>query len=383
MIIDPKGYLNGGLMRQANVSDKILYKRLAKDVYDDLGRMLLGKGVEITPKLLDSLIDKDVYFVYIDDALSEGIEVKGIIDDTEMLKSVNKVKHILNQATKDQSNGVSMMIREQDIKAVEDIIGDLIDLLLNSDQTLYTVVDLMGADMYTYKHSVNVAILSILTCRSLGYNYDITKYIAMGALLHDVGKSQVKDNLIQKVDALSSSELEEVHDHAIYGYDLVKNDVSLSGYTKQIIHLHHEKRDGSGYPKGLKEAQIPDFVRIVTICDIFDAMTSNRVYRKGMPPYKAIEILMADSVYKLDPIILQMFLKNICVYPPGTGVKLSDGRLGLVKEYNLYNPTRPVVRVYEDEEGQHLISNLDLEEVRTIFVEETVETYHIEEKYQL
>lgn len=370
-------------MRLASVSEKIVDLTLGKDVYDEFGRLLLGKGIILTESLVDKLLESEVYTVVVTDRFSEGIETKSLIDDAQMVQSVSKVKGILTRMARMKDKGITSMIREEDVNIVGDVIKDLIEHLENCEDTLFTVVDLMGADMYTYQHSVNVAVLSILTCRSLGYDYKLTKSIAMGALLHDVGKSSVKGNLIQKKERLSDDELKEVHRHVVYGYDMIKDVMSLTGYTKQIVRLHHEKRDGSGYPLGLTEAEIPDFVRIVTICDMFDAMTSNRVYRKGMPAYKAIEILMTDSVYKLDPIILSMFLKNICVYPPGSGVKLSDGRYGLVVEYNQFNPTRPLVRVFEDTESNLGVNHIDLTELRTIFIDETVDTETIKTYYKL
>jgi putative nucleotidyltransferase with HDIG domain len=370
-------------MRSSNVSHKIIGKYLAKDVFCNSGRLLLGRSVELSASLIDKLIDNDIYFVYIDDEMSEGIEIKGMISDEQMLHCVRTVKQVLKNVTKKSESGVNFMIREQDIDTVSDIIKSLIEALEDSESTLYTVVDLMGSDMYTYKHSVNVAVLSILTCRSLGYDYPLIKNIAMGALLHDIGKSAVKDNLIQKKEDLSKGELKEVHHHVVYGYDMIKDELSLSGYTKQIIRLHHEKRDGSGYPLGLHEAEIPDFVRIVTICDMFDAMCSSRVYRESMPVYEVLEILMAESIYRLDPVILQMFTKNICVYPPGSGVQLRDGRYGLVISYDTYAPTRPEIRVFEDEFGERKVHQIDLNEHRTLFVEKSISTDVIQEHYNL
>lgn len=370
-------------MRLVSVDENIIHLKLGKDVYNEKGKLLLGKGILLTESLIDKLLESEVYTVVVSDDMSEGIEMKNLIDDTKMIAAVSTVKGVLNRMARRQEKGVSLMVPEEEVEMVGNIIKDLIEHLEECQDTLYTVVELMGADMYTYQHSVNVAVLSILTCRSLGYDYQTTKHIAMGALLHDIGKSAVKDNLIQKSEPLNEIELKEVYNHVIYGYEMVRDVLSLSGYTKQIVRLHHEKRDGSGYPLRLKETDIPDFVRIVTICDMFDAMTSSRVYRKGMPAYKAIEILHADSVYKLDPVILTMFLKNICVYPPGSGVVLSDGRAGLVVSYNKYNPTRPVLRLFEDETGQTGIHHMDLEEVRTLFIEDTIETQEIRNRYKL
>lgn len=370
-------------MRSTNVTYQIIDSYLGKDVYDEYGNLLLGKGVQLTSSLIDKLVNSEIYYVYIDDALSEGIEVEGILSDRQIIKSVQQVKKILMNVAEPNQKGVSKMIRHEDIHAVGNLIKELIEALENSEATLFTVVDLMSADMYTYQHSVNVAILSILTCRSLGYDYETTKHIAMGALLHDVGKALVKDNLIQKKEKLSDTEMKEVKSHVVYGYDLVKDEITLSGYTKQIVRLHHEKRDGSGYPLALKEIEIPDYVRIVTICDMFDAMTSNRIYRKKMPVYKVLDILLAETIYRIDPVIYQMFIKNICIYPPGTGVRLDDGRLGIVERYNQFSPTRPVVRMFVDESGIRKQHSIDLTYNRILFIKETIETEYLKEHYNL
>lgn len=370
-------------MRSTNVTYQLIDSYLGKDVFDEYGNLLLGKNVKLTASLIDKLIDSEIYFVYIEDEFSKGIKVEGILSQKQMIHSVQQVKRVLLKVTEPSKKGVQKMIRDEDIHLVEDLVKELIKLLEDSEKTLFTVVDLMSADMYTYQHSVNVAILSILTCRSLGYDYTLTKHIAMGALLHDVGKALVKDNLIQKKETLSDSEMCEVKSHVNYGYNLIKEDISLSGYTKQIIRLHHEKRDGSGYPLGMKETEIPDFVRIVTICDMFDAMTSNRIYRKKMPVYMVLDILLAETVYRLDPVIYQMFIKNICIYPPGTGVRLDDGRLAIIEKYNKFSPTRPIIRLFEDETGDRKQHSVDLTNNRVLFIKDTIETEYLKEHYNL
>ncbi len=369
-------------MRSTEVSKKIIGERLGKDIYSDAGRLLLGKGVLLNDALIDKLANSEIYFVYIDDEFSEGIEIEGIVDDRVIINSINKVKNVLKNVMKKDSKSSSAMIPEKDMESVKNVMNSLIEALEESEGVLYTVVNLMGADMYTYSHSINVAILTTMTCKSLGYDYDLTKKIALGALLHDIGKAEIQDGLIQKSDELTDEEMEEVFTHAEKGYELIKDDITLSGYTKQVVRLHHEKRDGSGYPLKLKETEIPDFVRIVTICDMFDAMTTDRVYRQKMPIHKAIEILMVDSVFKLDSILLQMFIKNICVYPPGTGVVFSDERYGIVKKYNATNPTRPLVKMmYLDEHNEVVTEDVDLLKERTLFIDKTIDTEIIKEKF--
>jgi putative nucleotidyltransferase with HDIG domain len=138
----------------------------------------------------------------------------------------------------------------------------------------------MDSDNYTYHHSVNVAILSILTAKSMHYSESDIKTIALGALLHDIGKAQVAGGLVQKPGELSSTEKDEMKKHPEYGYQLIKNIPTLSYAVKQIVRLHHEKLDGSGYPLGLSGMEIPNYVRLITVCDMYDAMTADRIYRK-------------------------------------------------------------------------------------------------------
>jgi copper chaperone CopZ len=128
----------GGIMRTSNVSHKLIGKHLAKDVFCNLGRLLLGKNVSLTASLIDKLIDNDIYFVYIDDEMSKGVEITGLIRDEQMLHCVKTVKNVLNNVMKKNESGVSLMIREQDIDAVSNVIKSLIEALEDSESTLYT-----------------------------------------------------------------------------------------------------------------------------------------------------------------------------------------------------------------------------------------------------
>lgn len=358
-------------MRAVAVSGKLIGEKVGKDTYSDYGRLLLGKGVVLTNSLIFKLKNCEINYIYIDDEFSEGINPKGIINDHMMLQSINKVKTILTKIADRDAKGVKKLIPEKELEAVQSVVSSLIEALEESKNALYTVVELMGADMYTYKHSVNVAVLTILTCKSLGYDYALTKKIALGALLHDIGKAAISENILKKPDTLTKLEFEKIREHSELGYNMIKDDISLSGYTKQVVRLHHEKRDGSGYPLGLKETEIPDFVRIVTICDMYDAMTNNRIYRRKMPIYIALEILMADSVFKLDSALLQIFTKNICVYPPGVGILMEDGRTGVVVSYNVNNPTRPVIRLHIEDANEY--EDINMEENRTIFIKSIIQ----------
>lgn len=337
---------------------------IGRSLYSDSGNLLLGKGTVLTAGLINRIKENRIVYLYVDDEMSEGIEPKGIIDDVTMIKSIKTIKETMKAVAKIGSNSkLQGKIPIKHYFAIENVVQDIIRALEENRDALYTVTELMGTDMYTYKHSVNVAILSILVSQSLGYNHETVKNIAMGGLLHDIGKARIVPEILNKPDVLTEDEFKEMMKHPEYGYEMVKDDQVLSAITKGIIKGHHEKKDGTGYMKGLTKESIPDYVSIITICDMYDAMTTDRCYRQRMPIHSALEILMAESVYKIDANMYRLLVDNICLYPIGSTVKLSDDREGIVMEYRRVNPTRPKLKLSEPP-----YLELDLEHELTLFI---------------
>jgi len=359
-------------MKSARVSEILIGNMIAEPVYSEHGNLLLKEGVVINDHVLNKLLAHEIDYVYIFDALMEDVEQKSLIREEKLEESVRVVKNVFDDVLLKETMGVKSGISRRDIALVKNVVDELLKELENAENILYTVVDLIGTDAYTYKHSVNVTVLSIIAAKALGYDREDIKNIAMGALLHDIGKVRVESELILKPGKLTFEERKRVEKHPSYGYELLEAIEGLSYTTKQIILLHHEKLDGSGYPYGLRGIEIPPYVRIVTVCDMYDAMTTDRVYRNKMPIYRALDILMAEAIYRIDPKVYSVLLNNIAVYPVGTGIVLSDGRIGVVMKYRHKNPARPIVRVLNN----HLISGkinvelIDLEQSQILFIED-------------
>jgi putative nucleotidyltransferase with HDIG domain len=337
---------------------------IGKSLYAENGNLLLGKGIVLTDSLIKKIKDNQIFCLYVDDEFSEGIEPRGIIDDETMVKSIQSIKETMHSLLK--SSTKTKMAGRIPIKqylAVENIVNELIKSLEENKGALYTVTELMGTDMYTYKHSINVAILSILVARSMGYSDVVVKHIAMGGLLHDIGKVKIVPELVNKKGELTIEEFEEMKKHPEYGFEMVKDDRVLAGIAKSIIRYHHEKRDGSGYVSHLEKEDIPEYVGIVTVCDMYDAMTTDRSYRKRMPIYTALETLMCEAIYKIDPQIYRYLVENICIFPVGSMVVLSDGRKAIIIEYRRESPTRPIIKIDEPP-----YSIIDLEAEKTLFI---------------
>ncbi len=195
----------------------------------------------------------------------------------------------------------------------------------------------------TYAHSVNVALISSIIGQWLHYSKEDVKLLTLCGLLHDIGKVAIDEAILNKPGKLTPEEFEIVKGHVKAGYDRIK-EADLDVRIKEACLLHHEKCDGTGYPFGLTSNQIPDFAKIVTIADIYDAMTANRVYRGAVCPFEVIHIMEKDAFNKLDPAFALPFLKNVVSSYIHTNVKLSDGRLGEVILINDRDLSRPIVR---------------------------------------
>lgn len=346
---------------------------LGKSIYSSDGRLLLSKGIQLDKKLISILKKHQILYIYIEDEISEGIEIHSIVDDKVRIQAISTVKRLFEMAMyKSRGKEKIEWIPLQAHLEVENIIENILNNLKENQNVLYTMTELMGTDMYTYKHSVNVAILSMLTARSLGIKEKDIKEIALGAMLHDIGKSKIDPEILNKSDELTEEEKEIVKKHTEYGYEIVKNDLSLSYITKHIVYSHHELLDGSGYPRGLSGEEISRYSMIVTICDMFDSMTSDKEGKKGIPIYTALEILEAQTVYKLDANVYNRFIENIAIYPIGTGVLLEDGRKGIVVDIHRSCPARPIVNIIEDEANEDYYE-IDLMKKPNVFIKETIE----------
>jgi len=223
-------------------------------------------------------------------------------------------------------------------------------------------------DSYTFSHSVNVAVLSILLGKSLNYDKLKLQKLGTGSILHDIGKTLLPEKILSKKKELTEKEYKLVKKHPRLGYDYLENN-DISPVAKNPILYHHERIDGSGYPKGITIDEMHDFTKIVAITDVFDALTSDRVYRKRWPTFKTINYLMSHTNNKFDLKMVKNFVRNLTIYPNGTQVKLSNGEKGIVKEQNPNYPTRPIIRIIENSEGEETSREIDLLNNLNIIIE--------------
>lgn len=228
-------------------------------------------------------------------------------------------------------------------------------------------------DSYTYQHSINVGILSMFLTKKLGFNTYFIKEVGVGGFLHDIGKIKVPLAILNKHDNLTEEEFRVMKYHPIYGFNIVKNDSSLSSYIKKMILFHHEKWDGSGYPLKLKEDGIGNFASIVSVCDVFDALTTERAYKKPYTVNEALIYVMRNTGNHFSPYVAQRFINEMSrmydlgsFYPVGAFVTLNTGEISYITRKKEEYTLRPQIAIVVNHKGVPLRTPLEIDLQRDV-----------------
>lgn len=236
-----------------------------------------------------------------------------------------------------------------DFDAVSSMSDRMIESLANNHNALLCLTQLREKDSYLMEHSFNVSVLMGILATSIGYSGDMLHQAVTGALLHDMGKVRVADEILHKPGKLLPEEWEEMQKHVTYGEELLLKTPSMTPIMLDICAHHHERINGKGYPRGLKGDEIPVHSRMASIVDVYDAVTAERVYHKGMAPTLALKKLMQWAAEgQLDQQLVCFFIQAMGVYPVGCVVELDKQKLAVVLEANESEPNKPkVVQMYD------------------------------------
>ena len=209
------------------------------------------------------------------------------------------------------------------------------------------MTDLKTFDEYTYQHSVNVAVLSMVIGTTLKLSYKEMFNLGRAALLHDIGKMFVNKEILNKPGKLDANEMKIMKNNSHLGYKHLKNRYGFSILTYNGVLDHHEKYDGTGYPNNKKGKYISLFGRIINVADVYDALTAERPYKRRLLPSEAMEYIMGGAGSHFDPEIVEVFIRKIAPYPLGTCIRLSNGYEGTVVKNYEESCLRPSIRVYK------------------------------------
>jgi HD-GYP domain-containing protein (c-di-GMP phosphodiesterase class II) len=323
-------------MRFLSIDNVAPGSRLAKPLYGSQGSILLRENAEITEAILSRLKALGFTGLYIDDEISEGIVINDVVEEKLRLETAARLEKI--------------MINNGNIAEMMPLISDIVDSVIASGDVEIQMNCLWGHHEYTYLHCVNVGILAVSIGIKLNLNRDELIQLGTAGILHDIGKKFVPLEILDKEGKLNDEEYELIQKHPMLGFEVLADALELNSVTKVGVLQHHERYDGSGYPKGLKGSEITIFGRILAVADTYDAMTSDRAYRNAFSPSETVEYLMGTGNRLYDSEVIEIFTKCVTVYPVGTCVELTDGTKGIVMQNYTDCILRPVIRNIETKE---------------------------------
>ena len=267
--------------------------------------------------------------------------LESVISDDLHKEAMSGIKGLFDLAA-----GNGFVTAHQIVKDLNNVVDQLVESVSLEKGGMIHIADLKSHDEYTYHHSLSVAVLSIAISQEMGINSDDLKLLGRCAVMHDIGKVSIPTEIINKPSKLTDEEFEIMKGHALNGARLLKQQAIGDVFMWKVVSSHHEKINGTGYPDRLSGSDIPLFSRIISVADVYDALTSFRSYRKPMSPAVAFEIIMSDVGRAFDYEVVNAFAKKIELYPVNTVMELSNKRTGVVVDtrYSL----RPIIRMLDD-----------------------------------
>ncbi|WP_054694067.1 HD-GYP domain-containing protein [Syntrophomonas palmitatica] len=334
---------------------------VARPVFNSDGRVLLHTGTVLHENYISRLMELGIVSVYVRDELFEDVDIKDVISEETRRETIQIIKeNFTGLANKHKMN----------VRLVQNTVANIVDELLSNHDVLIQLSDIRAFDDYTFAHSVNVCVLSIMTGITMGYNDTKLRELGIGALMHDVGKTRIDNSLLNKPGDLTAEEYQEIKRHAEYGFNILRQYDEISLLSAHIAFQHHERWDGQGYPRKLTGSDIHEYARIVAVADVFDALMADRPYRASYSLSQTLHIMKRMAGIYLDPNSVNALIANIAVYPVGSVVELSSGNIGIVVDINRQHPTRPVVKVVYDNNFHRLSQphEVDLSKMDTVIV---------------
>jgi putative nucleotidyltransferase with HDIG domain len=245
--------------------------------------------------------------------------------------------------------------KQLELEQVDPVVEQMTNSIFRNRDALLSLSKIKNKDNYTFLHSVSIGALMISFARALNMDRSVIQLLGVGGMLHDIGKMKVPDEILNKPGKLTDEEFVIMKSHVVYSRDILMDTPGIAQASLDVAAQHHERFDGSGYPLGLKGSEMSVYGQMASIVDVYDAITSDRCYHKGMEPTVALRKMFEWSKFHFNPELVHAFVRTIGIYPVGTLVMLESGRIGIVIEQREQNLVQPLVRtVFNAKKGYYI-----------------------------
>ncbi|WP_378081667.1 HD-GYP domain-containing protein [Aeromonas bestiarum] len=336
------------------------------------GMEIAQMGLVTTRQQIDDLVRRGVLTVRVDLARSKLAGIEQIISPDPAALSASsqrpvgsangegrelKIRRLYQEARELQGKFIRQLKAGEpiDITPLAAVAEEMVDTMFTHGDAMLCLARIRAKDAYLMEHSMNVAILLANFGRYLDLDRSVLKELTLGGLLHDVGKIMTPDEVLNKPGKLTDAEFTVMRQHVVHSYDILSHTPGITATMLEVAANHHERLDGTGYPRHLKGDQLSLHTRMSGIVDVYDAVTADRVYKQGMQPTQAFRILLKGADHHFDRGLVTKFIKCMGVYPVGTLVQLSNQRLAIVMQRNPHEPLKPVVKVIYHATQRHYL----------------------------
>lgn len=307
---------------------------LASDIVNDYGAVVLYQNSILDEYSITKLLKLGLNFVKIYKNY-EFKEKKHAVIEAQYNNNLEDFKEVIWDISCGKTLEMERITEvSRSLSSNFDTINDLVTCLSK----------VRSINEYTYTHSLNVSLLCSLLGSWLNLGHKHIEQLSHCGILHDIGKSKISPDILNKPDTLTEEEFEKIKEHPVIGYKMLEDNKEISKDVALGVLMHHEREDGSGYPFGFKSERINYYAKILAVVDTYDAMTSNRVYKKRQTPFDVLEMYESEYLTKCDAGIMLTFLRRISSYYIGTVIKLSDGTIGEIVYINSNRVSRPLIK---------------------------------------
>jgi HD-GYP domain-containing protein (c-di-GMP phosphodiesterase class II) len=380
-------------VNQIKINDRKVIDKLAqhdiKEIFidTDLGLDVGGSMVEEmkqAPVLEAVKPDKEKIS---DEPEESEVKLKETVQRVPLEREMSRARKVQKETVKavEQVMNDIKMGMQVEAKNLEPVVDDMVSSILRNQDALLSMGLLRKTDEYLYYHSMSVCVLMMTFARYLGYDPALIKEVGIGAMLHDIGTTQVPAVILKKTGRLTDAEYDIIKTHVIHTRDILGNAEGVSELAVRAACEHHERIDGSGYPERLKADDISLYGQIIAIVDVYDALTTGRTYRGKIPPTESMKILYDNSGTKFSRELVQKFIRCVGIYPVGTVVRLKSGLICVVVSHHEHNLLKPKVRVVFNADTDTPVAlpyDIDLAETSGVS-EDVIVCYEPAEKWKL